>query len=173
VERIRTQAGLGSIGSIFGIATSLALFASHVAQRLGRDLGRWGPAGLDPRPGQVIIYHRYRRSPEGRVTEEINRLRERWLPIFHRHRIRKAILFGSWARGEASPRSDLDLIVVEETDKRFFDRYDGLFAELSRAFPERELDLLIYTPEELAAMAGRRFIASALREGRVIYESDG
>jgi len=39
--RIRTQAGLGSIASVFAMATSLALFASHVAQRLGRDLGRW------------------------------------------------------------------------------------------------------------------------------------
>lgn len=54
------------------------------------------------------------------------------------------MVFGSLARVEASRRSDLDLIVVVDTDARFLDRYDAL----------------------LAPIAHRRFIASVLRARR-------
>lgn len=99
-------------------------------------------------------------------------LRARLLPVFRQHQIIKAILFGSMARGEASRRSDVDLILVQRTDRRFLARYDRLLYELNMALPEVAVDALIYTPEELAQMARRRFVARALREGQVIYESE-
>jgi len=39
--------------------------------------------------------------------------------IFEKYGILKAVIFGSFARGETSRRSDLDILVVQETDKRF------------------------------------------------------
>jgi predicted nucleotidyltransferase len=111
-------------------------------------------------------------GPKNELTEHLLALRERLLPVLRRSRVQKAIVFGSFARGEASRHSDLDLILVQQTDQRFLDRYDGLLCELSRAVPERDLDVLIYTPEELAAMSQRVFIAAALDEGKVIYESE-
>ncbi len=93
-------------------------------------------------------------------------------PIFEKHRILRAIVFGSLARGEASRHSDLDLIVVQETDKRFLDRYDDLLREITQAAPGRDVDLLVYTPQELDQMKDRPFIATALKEGNVIYESE-
>lgn len=63
---------------------------------------------------------------------------ERLRPILRRRGIRRAIVFGSVARGEATRRSDLDLILVWETERRFLDRYDGLLAEIARAVPERD-----------------------------------
>jgi predicted nucleotidyltransferase len=92
-------------------------------------------------------------------------------PIFEEWRISRAIVFGSVARDEASRRSDLDLLVVQDTEKRWLDRYDGLLREISQAVPGRDVDLLIYTSQELAQLADRPLIATALREGRVIYES--
>jgi predicted nucleotidyltransferase len=83
----------------------------------------------------------------------------------------RAIVFGSLARGEPSRRSDLDLIVIQKTAKRFLDRYDRLLPEIVQAVPGRDVDLLIYTPEELASLADRPFVATALREGVLIYES--
>jgi predicted nucleotidyltransferase len=74
--------------------------------------------------------------------------------------------------GEPSPHSDVDLILVQRTEKRFFDRYEGLQLELNKAIPHRTVEALIYTPEELESMQRRRFIATALREGQVIYESE-
>jgi predicted nucleotidyltransferase len=103
--------------------------------------------------------------------EELQQLRQKLLPIFQHYHIQKAIVFGSFARGEATRHSDLDLILIQQTDKRFFDRYEGILADLGMAVGNRELDVLIYTPAELNAISQRRMIASALREGKVIYES--
>ena len=97
-------------------------------------------------------------------------VRARLKPVLEQYGIRKAILFGSVARGDASQRSDVDLVLVQQTDKRFFDRYDGLLAELNRALPGHGVEALIYTPEELDAIKERPFIAQILAEGIVIHE---
>lgn len=111
-------------------------------------------------------------AAEDSSIELLAGLQNRLAPIFQHYHICKAIVFGSFARGEPSPYSDLDLILVQRTAKRFFERYDGLLGDLGRAVPERDLEVLIYTPEELERLKGRRLIATALREGRVIYESE-
>lgn len=101
-------------------------------------------------------------------------VRERLAPVFRRHKVLKAILFGSVARREPSRHSDVDLIIVQRTDKRFLDRYEGLLYDLGTAIPEAAVEALIYTPEELDSLAhSRRFVAQALEEGQVIYESNG
>ena len=96
---------------------------------------------------------------------------EKLLPIFSRYRIVKAVLFGSFARGEATRHSDVDLLLVQDTTKRFLDRYDGIYGEITDAIRGRDVDVLIYTPEELQRMADRPFIRTVLAEGVVIHES--
>jgi len=81
----------------------------------------------------------------------------------------KAVVFGSWARGTASPRSDLDILIVEKTDKPFFVRYTD-FDDLYKCLDKYCLDLLIYTPKELDSIRHRKFIRTVLEEGVVIYE---
>jgi predicted nucleotidyltransferase len=92
-------------------------------------------------------------------------------PVFRHYGILKAVVFGSVARGEPSPYSDVDLILVQNTEKRFLDRYEGISFDLAKAFPYAVIEALIYTPEEMTRMQKRRFIATALYEGKVIYES--
>lgn len=84
----------------------------------------------------------------------------------------RGIVFGSFARGEATRHSDVDMLVVMDTSKRYFDRHEGLYGALQDIIPGRGLDLLIYTPQELEAMQQRTFIKDALREGVVIYERE-
>ena len=96
-------------------------------------------------------------------------IREKLKPILERYGIKKAIVFGSFARGDVTRRSDFDLILVKETEKRFLDRYEGVFYEINRVV-EYPVEVLIYTPEELTAISHRSFIATALEEGKVIYE---
>jgi len=81
----------------------------------------------------------------------------------------KAILFGSAARGDVDHWSDIDLVVIKRTDKRFLDRLMELGEVLA---PNYALDLLVYTPEEFEQMVSeeRPFIMRVLEEGRVIYE---
>lgn len=79
----------------------------------------------------------------------------------------RAVLFGSYARGTADAASDLDLLIVCETERAFLERF-RLFPEILEAFPGAEL--LVYTPSELEAMRARGgFVAQVEREGLVLY----
>ena len=91
-------------------------------------------------------------------------------PLFVKYGVQKAVLFGSFARGTASRRSDIDLMLIVPTEKRFFDRYDEIQVEIVDLLKGRFVDILIYTPIELEAMAHRKFIQTILREGVVVYE---
>ncbi len=62
-------------------------------------------------------------------------------------RCESAWLFGSFARNEERPGSDLDLIVVTETQRPFLERARD-FNDLWSIFPA--IDLLVYTPVEFA-----------------------
>jgi predicted nucleotidyltransferase len=106
------------------------------------------------------------------MSGQLEILQKKFHPIFKRYKVQKAIVFGSFARGEPSAHSDLDLILIQNTDKRFFDRYEGIQIDLVKAAGKYPIDLLIHTPEELEAISHRHFIARALREGKVIYESE-
>jgi predicted nucleotidyltransferase len=81
----------------------------------------------------------------------------------------KVILFGSMARGRVEEWSDLDLLIVKETDESFLERSVRV-ALLCRAMVG--VDYLVYTPTELAEMIqrGNPFILNALQEGRVLYD---
>jgi predicted nucleotidyltransferase len=89
-------------------------------------------------------------------------LKEKLDPLFKEHNIEKAILFGSYVRNEASRYSDIDLILIKNTELRFFDRYEGILASFSQALPEYAVDLLIYVPSELEEISHRHFIKQAL-----------
>ena len=91
------------------------------------------------------------------------------IPICQRYAIIKAIVFGSFAVGDISKRSDLDLMLVMETDKRFLDRYDGIYQEITDAIKHRSVDLLIYTPGEFQKMQDEPFMRRAVQEGVVFY----
>ena len=82
----------------------------------------------------------------------------------------RAIVFGSWARGEADGYSDLDLVVVLATELPRFERAKLLTGVLD-AIPI-PVDLLVYTPEEFERGMNRRFdvFDAIAREGVTIHE---
>ncbi len=61
--------------------------------------------------------------------------------------VRFVLLFGSLARGDVRDHSDIDLIVVKETEKRFLDRLDEFYDDAREA-----MDVLVYTPQEFEEM---------------------
>jgi len=80
--------------------------------------------------------------------------------------IKKIILFGPAARGDVRGDSDLDLIVVQETEKKILARLEPFYRDARIA-----MDILVYTPDEFAAMAEGTFLKSALQEGAIVYEA--
>ncbi len=80
----------------------------------------------------------------------------------------RAILFGSFARAEADAISDVDLVLIEETDAPFTERGLRHLALFRLGFA---LDLLIYTPDEFDRMKneGRPFIETICLEGVEIH----
>lgn len=82
----------------------------------------------------------------------------------------RAILFGSFARGTATPRSDVDLIFIEETDRPFLARLDKYMDPLVDRL-RTGIEVLVYTPKEFDAMVDLPFVGAAVEEGIVLYES--
>jgi predicted nucleotidyltransferase len=92
-------------------------------------------------------------------------------PVLERYGVLTGILFGSVARGTQTARSDVDLVLVQRTSKRFLDRYDGILEALYAAVRGADIDVLIYTPEEFSRIADRPFIRDVVGRGACIYES--
>lgn len=102
-------------------------------------------------------------------SEELNLFRNLLAPIFRQNNVIKVVLFGSASRGSLTKKSDLDSLIIKETQKRFFDRYDE-FNEIYALIKNRAVDILIYTPEELKNISHRPLIKRVLKEGKLIYE---
>jgi len=94
------------------------------------------------------------------ISEIVRIIRDKYGPV------EKIILFGSHARGDADEHSDLDLIIIKETDKRFVARLVEVPSLPVHA------DVFVYTPEEFDAMKENEnpFIMNALESAKVIYE---
>jgi uncharacterized protein len=103
------------------------------------------------------------------ATESLDQITLAIAPICQKYAIIKAIIFGSFAAGDVSKRSDLDLMLIMETDKRFLDRYNGIYKEISDVIKHRAVDLLIYTPDEFQKMQDEPFMRRAVKESVVIY----
>lgn len=82
----------------------------------------------------------------------------------------KVVLFGSFARGEARTDSDVDFLIIAESNQPRFKRSRKLYRLLS-PYPF-SMDLLVYTPAEIekAKETPLSFISTALREGKIVYD---
>lgn len=45
------------------------------------------------------------------TTYTVTQIKDRLTPVFRRNNVRKAVLFGSYGKGLATPRSDVDILV--------------------------------------------------------------
>ncbi len=79
------------------------------------------------------------------------------------------VLFGSHARNQAGAHSDVDLLVIAESDLPRHKRSRQLHL-LFKPYPFA-MDILVYTPEEVEAESQFElsFISRVLREGKRLY----
>lgn len=92
--------------------------------------------------------------------------------LIEKYKPEKIILFGSLATGGMHEWSDIDLLIIKQTDKRPLDRATDIMAMLN--YPRIAMDIFIYTPKELKYLMkyGSQFIAEILEQGKVLYEKD-
>jgi predicted nucleotidyltransferase len=87
---------------------------------------------------------------------------------------RKIVLFGSRARGDCRPDSDIDLLIIKESDLPRPQRAIPIYSALARLPLEVDANVMVYTPQEVDDWSEVRgaLVTTALREGRVLYEED-
>ncbi len=101
------------------------------------------------------------------AAEKIEEMVRRIVDRFHPERI---ILFGSHARGTASPESDVDLLVVMPVaGSKRATRLEIRTLLSGIGLPK---DILVVTPEEVERLQDfpGTIIRPALQEGKVLYE---
>jgi predicted nucleotidyltransferase len=100
---------------------------------------------------------------EALIREITNRVVEHFDP-------EKIVLFGSRSTGAARDDSDVDLLVIMDTDESSIQRA----IEVKRACRPRfvSMDVLVKTPEEVETTLerGSFFLNQILDQGRVLYE---
>jgi predicted nucleotidyltransferase len=104
-----------------------------------------------------------KRIPQKAIDHVVRQIVEKFKP-------QKIILFGSYARGNPRPESDVDLLVVMDTPLKEVNQSIEIHRQLDIMFG---LDLLVYTPEHLQDRLemGDWFVRDILKEGQVLYEA--
>lgn len=134
-----------------------------------RALRRLEQAGLltTTRVGNQVRYQANRQSPifpelQGIVRKTVGMgdlLREALAPLASR--IERAFIFGSVARGEEGPRSDIDLMVVGDVD--FDDVVVAVYPLQERL--GREINSIVLTPAKYRARMKERDFVARVKSG--------
>ena len=100
------------------------------------------------------------------VERELERVVERLRPLDPE----KVILFGSFARGDFHEGSDIDLMIILDTNERFIERIGHVLAAVDPV--DFDIEPHVYTPVEYSDLKRRRalLVDAAEREGKVLYE---
>jgi len=97
-------------------------------------------------------------------------IQETALRIVDQFKPERIVLFGSYAYGDPSVDSDVDLLITMQTRLRPIDQAVQIRQAIRFPFP---VDLLIRTPEQIRKRLdmGDPFISKATSMGKILYES--
>ena len=112
---------------------------------------------------KVPTIDKRKRIPQKAIDQVVQQIVEKFKP-------QKIILFGSYARGNPRPESDVDLLVVMNTSLRESKQSLEIRRHLDVMFG---IDLIVHTPKRLKERVdmGDWFLRDVLKEGKVLYES--
>jgi predicted nucleotidyltransferase len=105
-----------------------------------------------------------------RVTDELlAEVVRRILTVGSPHKI---VLFGSRASGNARSDSDLDLLIIEDSNLPRYRRSARYRRALCGVFPAK--DVVVWTPSEVEEWKAvpNAFISTVLSEGKLLYEGE-
>lgn len=114
----------------------------------------------------MVMWYNVKMVKVAEVEEKIRQIVDK---IVKEYQPDKILLFGSWAWGEPHQWSDVDLLVIKDSDKSPIER----MREVKRIIFGMDLptDILVYTPEQLSrrSFLGDPFIKKILTGGRLLY----
>ena len=99
----------------------------------------------------------------------INQLKTAVYPLLNEKGAKKAILFGSCAQQKNDPRSDIDLLIIDNEELPYLKRLDKYYSELVDIL-QKPLDIFVYKESEYSSMKNSFFIKRIDKEGIVLYE---
>lgn len=102
------------------------------------------------------------------LSEIVEKLKSEYKPL-------KIILFGSYAYGNPRDDSDIDLLILKNTDKRRVDRFVWVKRIIYNPNHKIPVSPLVYTPDELEERLrmGDDFIKEIIQKGVILYEGAG
>jgi uncharacterized protein len=91
--------------------------------------------------------------------------------IAKRYKPEKIILFGSYAYGRPGKASDIDLLIIKETRRAFFERRYEVRRIASEARRGYAFEPVVMTPKEIQRRLeiGDQFFEEILSKGKVLY----
>jgi predicted nucleotidyltransferase len=101
----------------------------------------------------------------------MDEIRDRVAPIAQKYRIPRVFVFGSYARGEATDESDVDLL-IDRTDMASTRWYlSGVFEDFEAALGKQVDIITTQSLDQPAAQGSRaRFRDAVNRERRLVYD---
>ena len=99
-----------------------------------------------------------------KINQYIQKIVEQYQP-------QKIILFGSYAYGTPDEDSDVDLLIIKETDKPVFERNSDVYMLLKGS--KIDFDVFVRTKKELAHESpfAPHFVRDVLTNGKILYNS--
>jgi len=99
----------------------------------------------------------------------INEINDKVRTIVNKFRPDKIMLFGSYAKGDPSFESDVDLLVIMDTKQSTWDLAVEISLAVKHSFP---MDIIVRTPQEIASRLqyGDVFIKNIMETGKILYE---
>ncbi|MGQ9623573.1 MAG: nucleotidyltransferase domain-containing protein [Candidatus Caldatribacteriaceae bacterium] len=89
--------------------------------------------------------------------------------LVEKYQPEKIVLFGSLAEGHVHEWSDIDLLIIKETNKRPTER---VLEVVQLVQPRVGIDLFVYNPSEIETMLEEKvsFVYDIMKTGKVLYE---
>jgi predicted nucleotidyltransferase len=112
---------------------------------------------------KVPTIDKRKRIPQKAIDQVVKQIVEKFKP-------QKIILFGSYARGNPRPESDVDMLVVMDTPLKESKQSLEIRRHLDVMFG---MDLIVHTPKRLRERLdmGDWFLRDVIKEGKVLYET--
>ena len=106
---------------------------------------------------------------QNNYMKDIKEIKKQAQLIAQKYKPEKIILFGSYAKGNIIPDSDIDLMVIINTQASTWDIGVDISLMLKHTFP---MDIIVRTPKEIAKRLkyGDFFIMDIMKNGKVLYE---